>query len=140
MAELQGPVDPFARFRHPTINDIIDATAKTFQLPRRALIGQSRSRSIARPRQVAMYLARRRTTRSLPEIGRVFGGRDHSTVVWAIKQIANLIETDPDLVCSLVLVDEMAKDIAKDIAAIRFAKIKPGLSAFFGDERCHAIS
>ena len=49
-----------------------------------------RSRIIARPRQVAMYLAKQLTSRSLPEIGRKFGGRDHTTVIHACKKIAAL--------------------------------------------------
>ena len=56
-----------------------------------------RSRSIARPRQVAMYLAKSITTRSLPEIGRKFGGRDHTTVIHAIKTIEEIMANDPGL-------------------------------------------
>ena len=56
-----------------------------------------RSRSVARPRQVAMYLAKSITTRSLPEIGRKFGGRDHTTVIHAIKTIEEIMVTDPSL-------------------------------------------
>jgi chromosomal replication initiator protein len=52
---------------------------------------------IARPRQVAMYLARKMTRRSLPELGRRFGGRDHTTVMHSINRMAALAETDPDL-------------------------------------------
>jgi chromosomal replication initiator protein len=56
-----------------------------------------RSRSVARPRQVAMYLAKSITTRSLPEIGRKFGGRDHTTVIHAIKTIEEIMVIDPNL-------------------------------------------
>ena len=49
-----------------------------------------RSRSVARPRQIAMYLAKSITSRSLPEIGRKFGGRDHTTVMHAVKKIEEL--------------------------------------------------
>ena len=49
-----------------------------------------RSRSVARPRQIAMYLAKSITSRSLPEIGRKFGGRDHTTVIHAVKKIEDL--------------------------------------------------
>ena len=51
-----------------------------------------RIRSFARPRQVAMYLSKKLTTRSLPEIGRKFGGRDHTTVIHAVKKIEQLKE------------------------------------------------
>jgi chromosomal replication initiator protein len=50
---------------------------------------------VARPRQVAMYLAKQLTTRSLPEIGRKFGGRDHTTVIHAVRKIDELIKIDP---------------------------------------------
>ena len=55
-----------------------------------------RSRNVARPRQVAMYLAKMFTDRSLPEIGRMFGNRDHTTVMHAVKQIAKFMAEDPD--------------------------------------------
>ena len=53
-----------------------------------------RSRSIARPRQIAMYLAKQLTQRSLPEIGRKFGGRDHTTVMHAVKKVDELRAAD----------------------------------------------
>ena len=53
-----------------------------------------RSRAVARPRQVAMYLSKQLTTRSLPEIGRKFGGRDHTTVLYAIRKIEALRQQD----------------------------------------------
>jgi len=53
-----------------------------------------RARAVARPRQVAMYLAKQLTPRSLPEIGRRFGGRDHTTVMHAIKKIEELRAAD----------------------------------------------
>ena len=53
-----------------------------------------RARAVARPRQVAMYLAKQLTPRSLPEIGRKFGGRDHTTVIHAIKKVEELLAAD----------------------------------------------
>jgi len=53
-----------------------------------------RARAVARPRQVAMYLAKQLTSRSLPEIGRKFGGRDHTTVMHAVKKIDELRQDD----------------------------------------------
>jgi chromosomal replication initiator protein len=61
------------------------------------LLSKSRSRSIARPRQIAMCLARELTTKSLPEIGRAFGGRDHTTVLHACGKIESLRATDSRL-------------------------------------------
>ena len=56
-----------------------------------------RSRNIARPRQIAMFLSKNLTTRSLPEIGRKFGGRDHTTVIHAIKKVKELVKNDSSL-------------------------------------------
>ena len=56
-----------------------------------------RSRTIARPRQIAMFLSKNLTTRSLPEIGRKFGGRDHTTVIHAIKKVKELVKNDSSL-------------------------------------------
>ena len=56
-----------------------------------------RARQVARPRQVAMYLAKQLTTRSLPEIGRKFGGRDHTTVMHAVRKIDELRREDAGL-------------------------------------------
>jgi chromosomal replication initiator protein len=53
-----------------------------------------RARAVARPRQVAMYLAKQLTSRSLPEIGRKFGGRDHTTVMHAVRKVEELRSTD----------------------------------------------
>jgi chromosomal replication initiator protein len=61
------------------------------------MIGPKRLRNIARPRQVAMYLAKQLTPRSLPEIGRRFGGRDHTTIMHGVKKIEELMATDSQL-------------------------------------------
>ena len=60
------------------------------------MLSQRRSRPLARPRQIAMYLAKKLTTRSLPEIGRSFSGRDHSTVNHGVKRIKELISKDAE--------------------------------------------
>ena len=65
------------------------------------MLSQRRSRPLARPRQIAMYLAKKMTTRSLPEIGRRFANRDHTTVIHAVKTITRLSGQD----------DEMKKNI-----------------------------
>ena len=54
-----------------------------------------RARTVARPRQVGMYLAKHLTQRSLPEIGRKFGGRDHTTVIHAVRKVEELMAMDP---------------------------------------------
>ncbi len=76
---------------------IIELVAKEWQTSVEALLGRDRSRKIAEPRQVAMYLMRKETDASLPQIGEVLGGRDHTTVMYAIQKIAGDIETKDDL-------------------------------------------
>jgi chromosomal replication initiator protein len=69
--------------------------AEHFQIRVSDMHSARRSRSVARPRQVAMYLSKQLTSRSLPEIGRKFGGRDHTTVMHAVKKIEELMGEDP---------------------------------------------
>ena len=76
---------------------IIELVAKEWQTSVEALLGRDRSQKIAQPRQVAMYLLRKETDASLPQIGEVLGGRDHTTVMYAIEKIAGEIETRTDL-------------------------------------------
>jgi chromosomal replication initiator protein len=76
---------------------IIELVAKEWQTTPEALLGRDRSQKIAQPRQVAMYLLRKETDASLPQIGEVLGGRDHTTVMYAIEKIASDIETKTDL-------------------------------------------
>ncbi|MGH6877288.1 MAG: chromosomal replication initiator protein DnaA [Rhizomicrobium sp.] len=80
-----------------SIDDIQRKTAEYYKLDPRDFQSQQRSRRVARPRQVAMFLARTITQRSLPEIGRRFGGRDHTTVLHACRRIAVLCGEDPTL-------------------------------------------
>ncbi len=80
-----------------SIPNIQKTVADYYGLPLRELLSKRRTRSLARPRQVAMALAKELTEHSLPEIGDAFGGRDHTTVLHACKQVRGLIETDPKL-------------------------------------------
>jgi len=77
-----------------SIEDIQRKTAEFYKLDVRDFHSPQRARRVARPRQVAMYLSRKLTTRSLPEIGRRFGGRDHTTVLHACRRIEALCEED----------------------------------------------
>ena len=61
------------------------------------MLSQRRSRPLARPRQIAMYLAKKMTSRSLPEIGRRFANRDHTTVIHSVKTIERLKKIDSEL-------------------------------------------
>jgi len=83
--------------RKVTIEDIKRRVCHHFNLRMSDLTSARRARAVARPRQVAMYLAKTLTTKSLPEIGRSFGGRDHTTVIHAVRKIEQLRETDPQL-------------------------------------------
>jgi chromosomal replication initiator protein len=76
------------------IEDIQRKTAEFYKLDVRDMHSKERTRRVARPRQVAMYLSRELTMRSLPEIGRRFGGRDHTTILHACRQITKLCESD----------------------------------------------
>ena len=80
-----------------TIEDIQRAVCAHYRIDKTEMASQRRTRCVARPRQVAMYLAKELTPRSFPEIGRRFGGRDHSTVIHAVKTIESLRSGDADL-------------------------------------------
>ncbi|MHC4932065.1 MAG: chromosomal replication initiator protein DnaA [Planctomycetota bacterium] len=80
-----------------SIDGIIRQVAERFGVPVRDLMGKRRTKSIAFPRQVCMFLARKLTTHSLEEIGGYFGGRDHTTVMYAYDKIRKEIQSDSDL-------------------------------------------
>ena len=77
-----------------TPEDIIKAVCKFFNLKATDLKGKRKSNSIVLPRQFAMFILRKKTTLSLPEIGQLFGGRDHSTVIYSINKIESLMKQD----------------------------------------------
>ena len=77
-----------------TIENIQKLVADFYQLRVADLLSKRRTRSVARPRQMAMYLSKQLTEHSLPEIGNAFGGRDHTTVLHACRKIESLCETD----------------------------------------------
>ena len=83
--------------RRTTIDQIQKKVAEHFNVKISDMHSARRSRTVARPRQIAMFLAKNLTTRSLPEIGRKFGGRDHTTVIHAIKKVQELVKNDSSL-------------------------------------------
>jgi len=83
--------------RRVTIEEIQRKVAEHFNIRLSDMIGPKRVRNIARPRQVAMYLSKQLTPRSLPEIGRRFGGRDHTTIIHGVRKIEELMSTDSQL-------------------------------------------
>jgi chromosomal replication initiator protein len=93
--------DVFNQIRVITVDKIQNVVSNYFNIALGEMLSQRRSRPLARPRQIAMYLAKKMTTRSLPEIGRRFANRDHTTVIHAVKTITRLSEQD----------DEMKKNI-----------------------------
>ena len=97
--EVQAILRPHLRGgeRRVTIDEIQKATAEHFGLKQADLISERRNRAVARPRQAAMWVAKQLTTRSLPDIGRRFGGRDHTTVLHAVRRIEELKLTDDQL-------------------------------------------
>ncbi len=80
-----------------SIDNIQRVVGEYYKIKVSDLLSKRRSRSVARPRQVAMYLAKDLTNHSLPEIGDAFGGRDHTTVLHACRKIKELLETDADI-------------------------------------------
>ncbi len=88
--------DPSAGAQRVKIEDIQRIVARHYNVSRGDLLSSRRTANVVRPRQVAMYLAKTLTLRSLPEIGRRFGGRDHTTVLHAVRKIENLVGNDTD--------------------------------------------
>lgn len=103
MALLQPNLKVSAE-RRVTVDEIQKLTADHFALKQADLLSERRTRSVARPRQVAMWLCKQHTTRSYPDIGRRFGGRDHTTVLHAVKKVEELLQSD--------------EQIAKDVEAL----------------------
>jgi chromosomal replication initiator protein len=86
-----------AHDRRITIDEIQRKVAEHYNLRMSDMHSARRARNVARPRQVAMYLAKQLTARSLPEIGRKFGGRDHTTVMHAVRKVEELMEDDAQI-------------------------------------------
>ena len=81
--------------RKVTVDEIIRKVAAHYNLKINDILSARRARAVARPRQIAMYLAKQLTSKSLPDIGRRFGGRDHTTVIHAVKKVTELKAIDP---------------------------------------------
>ncbi|EKS33212.1 chromosomal replication initiator protein DnaA [Afipia clevelandensis] len=91
--DLVRPMEP----KRVKIEDIQRVVARQYNVSRSDLLSSRRTANVVRPRQVAMYLAKTLTLRSLPEIGRRFGGRDHTTVLHAVRKIESLVSKDMTL-------------------------------------------
>ena len=94
----------------PSIAEIQARICERYSLRAIDMVSARRSRYVARPRQIAMFLCRELTTRSLPQIGRAFGGRDHTTVMHACRQIERLRGEDAGIAAA---VDELTDQLSQ---------------------------
>ncbi|MBV8765010.1 MAG: chromosomal replication initiator protein DnaA [Hyphomicrobiales bacterium] len=92
------------------VEEILKLVSAHFNVTRADLLSSRRTASVVRPRQIAMYLSKTLTLRSLPEIGRRFGGRDHTTVLHAVRKIEGLIGENPNLKDEIALLKRMLTD------------------------------
>jgi len=104
--DLIRPSDP----RRIRVEDILRIVAKHYGVSRADLLSSRRTANVVRPRQIAMYLAKTLTLRSLPEIGRRFGGRDHTTVLHAVRKIEGLVSGDKVLAEEIEVLKRMLQE------------------------------
>ena len=98
--------DMLPRHRTLTPSRVIETVARSFDLDIAELTGHDRSREVALPRQITMYLIREETDASLPAIGEALGGRDHTTIMYGCKKIADLMERDDGIRRQLISIRE----------------------------------
>ena len=113
----------FARKQLPTIFDpepplvtvagIIESVAKFHNVRSADITGTKRTRSLSNPRHIAMFLARKHTRLSFPELGREFGGRDHSTIQHGVRKVEQLVGTDPDVAYKIKLIEQNLNLVAR---------------------------
>jgi chromosomal replication initiator protein len=106
MRDLIRPAEP----KRVRIEDIQRVVARQYNVSRADLLSSRRTANVVRPRQVAMYLAKILTLRSLPEIGRRFGGRDHTTVLHAVRKIETLAGNDSALADEIEVLKRLLQD------------------------------
>ncbi|EJF91881.1 chromosomal replication initiator protein DnaA [Bartonella melophagi] len=105
--ELLGHLTRSGEPKRIRIEEIQRTVARHYNVSKQDLLSNRRTRTVVKPRQVAMYLAKVLTPRSLPEIGRRFGGRDHTTVLHAVRKIEDLIYDDQTLAKELELLKRL---------------------------------
>jgi chromosomal replication initiator protein len=113
MEAAEAAIRDLIRVREPKrvkIEDIQKLVATHFNVSRADILSSRRTANVVRPRQIAMYLAKTMTLRSLPEIGRRFGGRDHTTVLHAVRKIEDLVSRDSALNQELELLKRLLSD------------------------------
>ncbi|MGH6924706.1 MAG: chromosomal replication initiator protein DnaA [Propylenella sp.] len=106
IADLVGAREP----RRIRIEDIQKVVASHYNVSKHDLLSARRTRAIVRPRQIAMYLAKTMTPRSFPEIGKRFGGRDHTTVLHAVRKVEELAAADESLAQEIELLKRLIQD------------------------------
>ncbi|MCC6734876.1 MAG: chromosomal replication initiator protein DnaA [Bauldia sp.] len=106
LRDLIGTREP----RRVRIEDIQKVVSRHFNVSKADLLSSRRTRTIVRPRQIAMHLSKVMTPRSLPEIGRRFGGRDHTTVLHAVRKIEELMREDRSFADEVELLRKMVED------------------------------
>lgn len=104
--DLVRPQEP----RKIRIEDIQKAVARCYNVARTDINSARRTANIVRPRQIAMYLSKTLTLRSLPEIGRRFGGRDHTTVLHAVRKMAALVVRDAEFAAEVASLEKQLRD------------------------------
>lgn len=119
------PALPLPSF--PTVGIVLDAVCRHYVITRADILSARRTANIVRPRQVAIYLARKLTLQSLPKIGRRFGGRDHTTVLHSIRQIEIKMVADPELNAAVEAIEAV-------VAARLMAEGNLALAPSIGDE------
>jgi chromosomal replication initiator protein len=106
IADLVGVREP----RRIRIDDIQKVVASHYNVSKHDLLSARRTRAIVRPRQIAMYLAKTMTPRSFPEIGKHFGGRDHTTVLHAVRKVEELAAADEMLTQEIELLKRLIQE------------------------------
>ena len=104
--DLIRPQEP----RRVMIEEIQRIVARQYNVSRADLLSSRRTANVVRPRQIAMFLAKTLTLRSLPEIGRRFGGRDHTTVLHAVRKIESLVGNDNVLAEEIELLKRLLQE------------------------------
>ncbi len=109
---LESARNIVADYVKPSTNNIISLdkiqkiVAAHYEIKVADLLANNRSRNIARPRQIAMYLAKNLTNESLPKIGRDFGNKNHATVIYAVKTVQDMINNDTNIACEIKVLEE----------------------------------
>ena len=128
--DLVRPQEP----KRVKIEDIQRIVARQYNVSRADLLSERRTRSVARPRQTAMWLCKKLTTRILPDIGRRFGGRDHTTVLHAVRRIEELKQGDAQAVPRTwsALIRKLRGLEPAPVADACHGRARPGHDRFWG--------